>query len=93
MQIDPIVLNFPIFLALGNGGAQSVDFGSQICKIGGFRPSNFIGVTYEQNIQTEDKTCQDTPRSWQGFAKIGPGTSKNLWWGKKKIKLEMWANA
>jgi len=25
-QIDPIVLDFPIFPALGNGGAQSVDF-------------------------------------------------------------------
>ena len=27
-QIDPIVLDFPISLVLGNGGAQSVDFGS-----------------------------------------------------------------
>jgi len=27
-QIDPIVSDFPIFPALGNGGTQSVDFGS-----------------------------------------------------------------
>jgi len=25
-QIDPIVLDLPIFPAVGNGGAQSVDF-------------------------------------------------------------------
>jgi len=28
-RIDPIVLAFPIFAALGNGGAQSVDFGPE----------------------------------------------------------------
>jgi len=28
VQIDAIVLDFPIFPALRNGGAQSVDFGS-----------------------------------------------------------------
>jgi len=27
-QIDPIVLDFPIFPALENDGAQNVDFGS-----------------------------------------------------------------
>ena len=28
-QIDDIVLDFPIFPAVGNGGAQSRDFGSE----------------------------------------------------------------
>jgi len=28
-QIDPVVLVFPIFPALENGGTQSVDFGSR----------------------------------------------------------------
>jgi len=46
-QIDPIVLGFPIFSALGNGGAQSASFGSaNRRKIGVFRPSIFRG-TYE----------------------------------------------
>jgi len=38
-QIDPIVLDFPIFLALANGEARSVDFGSENWqKLGVFAP-------------------------------------------------------
>ena len=46
-QIDPIVSDFPIFPALGNSGAQSVDFGSaNRRKLGVFAPQ-FLGRTYE----------------------------------------------
>jgi len=47
-QIDPIVLDFPIFPALGNDGAQSVDFGSANRRkllFGDFRPSNLLRGT------------------------------------------------
>jgi len=38
-QIDPIVLDFPIFPALGNSWAQSVDFGTaNRQKLGVFAP-------------------------------------------------------
>ena len=38
-QIDAIVLDFPIFPAVGNGGAQSRDFASQNRqKVGFFAP-------------------------------------------------------
>jgi len=38
----PIVLDFPIFPALGNGGAQCVDFGSENRQIWGFSPLKFV---------------------------------------------------
>jgi len=41
-QIDPTVLDFPTFSALGNGGAQSVDFESEMCKNRGFSPLKFV---------------------------------------------------
>jgi len=37
-QIDTIVLDFPIFPALGNGGAESVDFGFANRRKKIFRP-------------------------------------------------------
>ena len=47
-QIDVIVLDFPIFPTRGNGGAQNVDFGPKIGKVGGgVRPSNLLGGKYE----------------------------------------------
>jgi len=48
-EIDAIVLDFPIFPALGNGGAQIVDFGSENRQKWGFRPSNLLGGTHEQS--------------------------------------------
>ena len=43
-QIDTIVLDFPIFPALGNGRAQSVDFRSaNRRKFGFFAPQIFRG--------------------------------------------------
>jgi len=43
-----VVLDFPIFPALGNGSAQSVDFGfADWQKLVFFRPLNFLGGTYE----------------------------------------------
>jgi len=47
-QIDPVVLDFPIFPALGNGVAQSVDYGSENRQNWFFRPSiSSVGGTYE----------------------------------------------
>ena len=43
MQIDPVVLDFPIFLAVWNDVAESVDFGSgNRRKLGLFTPQ-FLG--------------------------------------------------
>jgi len=43
-QIDAIVLHFPVFPALGNGGAQRVDFVSaNRQKLGVFAPQIFRG--------------------------------------------------
>ena len=47
-QINPIVLDIPISLALWNYGAQSVDFGSANSrKLGVFAPQ-FLGSKYER---------------------------------------------
>jgi len=57
----PVVLDFPIFLALGNGGAQSVDFGYDNRQNGGFSPLTFVRGTYER-IGGRPKLFQDIPR-------------------------------
>jgi len=47
-QTDPFVLHFPISLALWNGGAESVDFGSENRrKLGLISPRKFYGA---QNV-------------------------------------------
>jgi len=45
-----VVLDFPIIRTLGNGGAKSLDFGSENRQKWGFRPfrpSNVLGSTHE----------------------------------------------
>jgi len=46
-QIDLIVLDFTIFLALGNGGLKVSILGLQIDKNCGFSPLEFVRGTYE----------------------------------------------
>jgi len=83
-QIDIIVLDFPIFPALGNGGAQSVDFESENRqKLVFFRPSNLLGGTYEHPMG--DKLFQNIYRVvWQGSRKSAQGRRKIG--GRKKTK-------
>ena len=78
-QIDTIVLDFPIFPTVGNGRAQSVDYGLKVAKNWGFSPLKFLGGTY-----TGDKIFQNTPRreavsrkSAQGCRKICGGKKEN----------------
>ena len=60
-QIDTIVLDFLIFPALGNGGAQSVDSGSANWqKFGFFAPQIFQGARMSTPIG--NKLFQDMPR-------------------------------
>ena len=46
-QIDLIVLDFPIFLALGNGGLKVSILDLQIDENCGFSPLEFVRGTYE----------------------------------------------
>jgi len=83
-QIDTIVLDFLIFPALGNGGAQSVDSGSANWqKFGFFAPQIFQGA--HTNTHIGDKIFQNTTRRVAKFRGNRPMMLKNLWW-EKKIK-------
>jgi len=42
------------------------------------------------NTPIRDKIFRTYRIVRQSFAKIGTGTSKNLWWELKKIKLQCW---
>jgi len=79
LQIDAIVLDFPIFPALGNGGAQRVDLGSKTRpKLVFFSSQICYGGTYEHPYSRYRV-------AWQIVAKIGPRLSK-IWWTEKTKK-------
>jgi len=69
-QIDPIVSDFPIFPALGNGGAQSVDYGSENRQNWFFCPSiSWVGA----HMNTiGDQLFQDIPRRVANFRENRP---------------------
>jgi len=85
MQIrQSIVLDFLIPSPpphYGMAGLKVSILGPQIGKIWRFSPSHFYVARMITHIG--DKIFQDTPRRVAKFAQIGPGTSKNLWWGKR----------
>jgi len=61
-QIDAVVLDFPIFPAVGNGEAQSVDFGLEgRQKLGVFAPQ-ILGGTYEHPPRRVAKFRENRPR-------------------------------
>ena len=77
-QIDTIVLDFPIFPTVGNGRAQSVDYGLKVAKNWGFSPLKFLGGTY-----TGDKIFQNTPRRVAKFRENRPKDVEKSVVGKK----------
>jgi len=83
MEDWPIVLDFPSFPALGNGGAESVDFGSENLAKLGVSPLKFLGGMYEhpyrrQTISEYTALCGKVSRkSAQGRRKIG-GRKKEI---------------
>ena len=85
-QIDLIVLDLPIFPALGNGEAQGVDFGPQVSENWGFSPLNFFGA--RMNTHIGDQIFQDTPRRVAKLRKNRPRDVEKSVVGKKKTKLE-----
>ena len=59
--------------------AENIDFGSaNRRKMGFFAAQIFRGA--HMNTHIGYKIFQNIPRG--SIAKIGPGTLKNLWWGK-----------
>jgi len=85
-QIDPIVLDFPIFPALGNGGAQYVDFGSGNRRKLGVSPKLIQGVL--MNTHVGDKIFADTQRLRENRPRA---VEKSVVGKEKKTdKLECW---
>ena len=74
-KTGPIVLDFPISLALRNGGAQSIDFGfANWRKLGLY----WVGPTYDQ--------FQNITASFGKFCENLFKDIENLWTEKKKNK-------
>jgi len=80
-QIDPIVLDFAIFPALGNGGLKVSILGLQIGENCFFRPSNFYEA--RMDIPIGDKLFHDITRRMENFRENRPRDVKNRWTEKK----------
>ena len=89
-QIDAIVLDFPIFPAVANGGAQSRDFGTENRQkaSGVFAPQICWGSRTKTPIG--DKLFQHIPPRVATFRENRPRDVENLVEGKKNKKLECW---
>ena len=71
LTFDNIVLDFPVFPALGNGGAESVDFGSANRRKLGFFVTQICQGAH-MNTPIGDKLFQDIPRCVAKFCKNRP---------------------
>ena len=92
-QIDLIVLDFPTFLALGNGGAQSVDFWSENGhRFGAFAPQ--ICQKALMNTSIGDGLFQDIPRRVKKFRENRPrDVQKSVDWKKHDQNITVFAMA
>jgi len=84
-QIDAFVLDFPNFRALGNGGAQSVDFGSgKVRKMWfNFAPQIFRGGGTHEHPYIGDRIFQVHRVVWQ-FRENRPREVEKSMVGKDK---------